>query len=357
MTKKYVLVGGYPPEGKEQHPGGQVTASRLLVQYAAENNIDLKVIDTSQSSFPLPSFRDRFKSAIKRIKTLKNYLKSEDIEGVIIFSSTGFSFYEKVLMSLVSKMYNTKSLLFIRSGHFIDLNKRNKLAKFINQFLLKIPNYIGAQGTKWQEFYTDIKVDKSRIKLIHNWIKIYDGIEYKTTNDNVSFLFAGWIVEKKGVLELFDVIEDNRDLDSYIFRFAGEGTLYEKLIQRIKENDIKNIELLGWMDENQLKEEYEKADVFVLPSHAEGFPNVILEALNYRLPIISTNVGGIPDSVIDKYNGYIIEPKDKEALYNSLKVLGESEELRNKFSNNSEIVLRKNHDFNTTCRKIFEVFG
>ncbi len=164
MTKKYVLVGGYPPEGKEQHPGGQVTASRLLVQYAAENNIDLKVIDTSQSSFPLPPFRDRFKSAIKRIKTLKNYLKSEDIEGVIIFSSTGFSFYEKVLMSLVSKMYNTKSLLFIRSGHFIDLNKRNKLAKFINQFLLKIPNYIGAQGTKWQEFYTDIKVDKSRIK-------------------------------------------------------------------------------------------------------------------------------------------------------------------------------------------------
>ncbi len=153
------------------------------------------------------------------------------------------------------------------------------------------------------------------------------------------------------------MIEDNRDLDSYIFRFAGEGTLYEKLIQRIKENDIKNIELLGWMDENQLKEEYEKADVFVLPSHAEGFPNVILEALNYRLPIISTNVGGIPDSVIDKYNGYIIEPKDNEALYKSIKKLAESEKLRSEFSKNSEEILKQNHNFNKNCQKVFEVFG
>ena len=40
-------------------------------------------------------------------------------------------------------------------------------------------------------------------------------------NDSVVFLFAGWIVEKKGVLELFDVIEKNRDLDNFIFRFAG----------------------------------------------------------------------------------------------------------------------------------------
>ena len=356
MPKKYILVGGYPPEGKEQHPGGQVTASRLLVEYAKENNIDFKVIDTSQSSFPIPSFVDRVKSAIKRIKTLKNYLQLENIQGVIIFSSTGFSFYEKVLMSLVANIYETKSLLFIRSGHFIDLNKRNKLAKFINQFLLKIPTYIGVQGNKWQEFYSDMKVKDSKIKLIHNWIKIYDGIEYKTTNDNVSFLFAGWIVEKKGVLELFDVIENNRDLDIYMFMFAGEGTLFETLSQRIKEKNIKNIEMLGWMGEKELKKEYKKADVFILPSHAEGFPNVIVEALNNRLPIISTNVGGIPDSVINEYNGYIIEPKDKEDLHSKIKQLGESEVLRKQFSSNSEIILRKNHDYNHTCRKIFEVF-
>lgn len=355
-NNNYILVGGYPLKDKEQHPGGQVTATRLLAEYAQEHNIKLNIIDTSQNSFPVPSVKDRLKSAFNRILKLKQLLKEKNINGVIIFSSTGFSFYEKVFMALIARIYKTKALLFIRSGHFIDLNKKNKIAKFLNKLLLKIPNYIGAQGNKWVEFYNEMNVDKSNIKLIHNWIKIYDDIDCKKNNHSVVFLFAGWIVEKKGVLELFDVIEENRDLDKYIFRFAGEGTLFEKLQKRKIDKNLTNIEMLGWMGSNELQEEYKKADVFILPSHAEGFPNVILEALNHRLPIISTNVGGIPDSVINEYNGYIIEPKDTKALYESIKKMGESFEKRLEFSQKSEKVLRENHDFNKTCPKVFNIF-
>jgi len=356
INKEYILVGGYPPKDKEQHPGGQITATRLLAKYAKENNIRLHIIDTSQSSFPVPSLNTRISKAVKRISKLKQLIKQNDISGVIIFSSTGFSFYEKVFMSLVTNIYKVESFLFIRSGHFIDLNKKSKIIRLFNTLLLKIPTYLGAQGEKWVEFYEEMGINSSNIKLIYNWIEINKDYRYKSNNDKVVFLFAGWMVEKKGVLDLFDVIENNKDLNQFTFRFAGAGTLLDELQQRKEKNNLNNIELLGWKDEKELQEEYKKADVFILPSHAEGFPNVVLEALNSRMPIISTNVGGIPDSVIDGYNGYILEPKDKVVLYRSIIKLGESKEKRIKFSSNGEKILYKQHDLTLNCYKVFDSF-
>ncbi len=354
--KEYILIGGYPPKGKNQHPGGQVTATRLLAQYADTQNIKLHIIDTSQNSFPVPSLKIRLIKSKKRIEKLIQLLKKKQVLGVIIFSSTGFSFYEKVFMSFVSSIFKTKSFLFIRSGHFIDLNKKNKIARFINKFLLKIPTYLGAQGKKWVEFYGDMNLDLSKIKLIHNWIKIDKDYKYQSNEKDVIFLYAGWLVKKKGVLDLFGIIEKNEDLKQFTFRFAGEGTLFEELKQRKEKNKLDNIELLGWKDELELQIEYKKADVFILPSYAEGFPNVVLEALNNRLPIISTNVGGIPDSVIDGYNGCIIEAGDQEALYKSVKKLGESQDIRKELSQHGEKILFEQHELSLNCYKVFESF-
>ncbi len=354
--REYILVGGYPSKDKNQHPGGQVTATRLLIKYADAHNIKLHIIDTSHNSFPMPSFRTRLVQSKKRIDKLIKLLKEKKISGVIIFSSTGFSFYEKVLMSFISKTYKTESFLFIRSGHFIDFNHKNKIAKFINKFLLKIPTYLGAQGKKWVEFYEEMDSDMLKVKLIHNWIEINKDYEYQSNKEKVVFLFVGWLVVKKGVLDLFDIIEANEDLKQFTFRFAGEGTLFKELQQRKEKNKLDNIELLGWKNEIELQREYKKADVFILPSYAEGFPNVVLEALNNRLPIISTNVGGIPDSVIDGYNGYIIEVGDKENLYKSVKKLGESEERRKDFAQNGREILIKLHDLDMNCYKVFNSF-
>ena len=356
VIKEYILIGGYPSKDKEQHPGGQITATRLLVKHAMKHNIKLHIIDTSQNSFPVPSLKSRIYKAFNRINKLKKLIKEYNISGVIIFSSTGFSFYEKVFMSLISNINNVESFLFIRSGHFMDANRNSRVSKFINKYLLKIPTYLGAQGKKWLEFYDEMGVESSKVKLIHNWIEIDKEYNYKPNKEKVIFLFAGWMVEKKGVLDLFDVIKNNDDLQQFTFRFAGAGTLLEELKVKKVKNNLENIEFLGWKDEKELQDEYKKADIFVLPSYAEGFPNVILEALNNRMPIISTNVGGIPDSVIDGYNGCIIEAGDKEALYRSIKLLGDSIEKRIEYSQNGEKILFKQHDLSLNCYKVFDNF-
>ncbi len=332
FNKEYILIGGYPDKEMKQHPGGQVTSIRLFVEYATMNLIKLHIIDTSQNSFPVTPFNTRLINSIKRIQYLLKLLRKKNINGVIIFSSSGFSFYEKILMAFLSNMYNIRSFLFIRSGHFINLNQNNSIVRSLNKLLLKIPTYIGAQGNKWLEFYKEMNTDLSKVKLIYNWIKIKGNFLYNTDKEPIIFLFAGLMDAKKGVLDLFDVIEEYDDLKQYVFRFAGDGVLFEKLQERKEKNNLLNVELLGWLEQKELFNEYKKADVFILPSYAEGFPNAVLEALNFRLPVISTNIGGIPDSIINNYNGYIFEPGDKKRMHASIKKLGKSMNRRISFS-------------------------
>ena len=358
MQDEYIVIGAYP--GKERladfHGGGQLTATVLLVEYAEENDILLNIIDTTHNVFPAPTLKSKIIESKKRIQKLLRLLKSKQISGVIIFSGSGFSFYEKIFMSFLVKIKKVQVLFFIRSGHFMTLSNKNRFIKKIHKIFLNIPTYLGAQGKKWIHFYEEMGIEKSNIKLLPNWIRIDEKLEYKTTNEKVVFLYAGWMVEKKGVLELFDVIEMHDDLKPYTFKFAGGGTLLEELKIRKEKNHLENVEILGWVDTEDMYKYYESSDVFILPSHAEGFPNVILEALNYGLPIISTDVGGISDSVIDEHNGLIFNIKDKDMLYKHILSLALSKEKRESFSHKGKNILKERHEFKQNCQLVFDVF-
>jgi len=58
----------------------------------------------------------------------------------------------------------------------------------------------------------------------------------------------------------------------------------------------------------------EHSDMFILPSWAEGLPNAMIEAMAARLPVIVTNVGGIPDVIEDRVTGFLVEPQSSENL-------------------------------------------
>lgn len=87
----------------------------------------------------------------------------------------------------------------------------------------------------------------------------------------------------------------------------------EKAKEYIKQNKLENIAFYqGWISGKNKIELLNRADAYVLPSYNEGLPVSILESMSYHLPIISTNVGGIPEIVKDGVNGFIIEPGNKK---------------------------------------------
>ncbi len=352
-------MGAYPPRDKKQHPGGMITSTRQLVSYLKDNNILYDIIDTSQNNFPSPSNFKKFIDAFKRVVSIRNFLSKNKYKGALVFSTDGLGFFEKIILALILEFKGVRTMFFIRSGRFIGHVNNSKLFKKIATYLLSKVTYIAHQGGLWNEFYKKLDIDDNKIYKFLNWIEIKKTPKkiMKSSNDEgLVFLYVGWLIEEKGIEDLKDVIIENVELKKHTFIFVGSGTLFDEMAKLIKDKNITNIILKGWLSEEQVVEEYKKADVFIFPSHLEGFPNAVLEALNYRLPIITTNVGGVSESVINDFNGYLIEPKNKKQLLKAIILISSDEEKRICFSNNTQSVLLNNHQIDINCKKLLDVF-
>lgn len=95
----------------------------------------------------------------------------------------------------------------------------------------------------------------------------------------------------------------------------GEGTLRETLEQQARELGIAGqVAFLGPKPQPAVADWIAAADLLTLPSHAEGSPNVVVEALASGTPVVATGVGGVPDLVVDGVNGLLVPAGDARAL-------------------------------------------
>ncbi|HZP16774.1 MAG TPA: glycosyltransferase family 4 protein [Terriglobales bacterium] len=109
------------------------------------------------------------------------------------------------------------------------------------------------------------------------------------------------------------------------FRIAGEGPLRQELEQRIAQENLTNAHLLGPLSPAALREEYQRADIFLFPSSWEGSPKVILEAAASGLPVIVRS-NYAPETVVHGVTGY--QASSDEELYKFLQALLQNAELR-----------------------------
>lgn len=96
----------------------------------------------------------------------------------------------------------------------------------------------------------------------------------------------------------------------------------------------------GWVDKEKKQYLLNLADVYILPSFIEGVPISILEAESYHKPVITTNVGGIPSIVQDRVSGVFVTPGNDKEIYLAMKMMAESEELRQKYGEASYRISR-----------------
>ena len=104
-----------------------------------------------------------------------------------------------------------------------------------------------------------------------------------------------------------------RRIPSVRFVLVGEGTMIPELVRRAQELGVDRHFLFPGRRED-VPEILSCCEAFVLPSHAEGFPNAILEAQAAGLPVIATNVGGTPELVLDGKSGILVPPQNPAAL-------------------------------------------
>lgn len=162
--------------------------------------------------------------------------------------------------------------------------------------------------------------------------------EARRKNEVPYLLFLSNLLINKGVFVLLDALRILKE-KGYLFncQYVGGETAEINAVQFSEEVDKRDLnDRVAYVGRKVGEEKnafFQQADIFILPTMNECFPLVILEAMEYKLPVISTNEGGIPDMVKDGENGLICEKQNPYSLADCIAKLLDDEELRVKMGN------------------------
>ena len=215
---------------------------------------------------------------------------------------------------------------------------------------------VSAYQSKWiynflyKRFFSNLKVillAENLYKDIAKYLKREDvyicpnGIpssckeEMEARRNNVipHLLFLSNLLISKGVIVLLDALKILKEKEyTFVCQFIGGETAEINAVQFFEEVNKRELSDLVTYVGRKVREEKEaffrQADIFVFPTYYETFGLVNLEAMEYKLPVISTNEGGIPDIVKDGENGLICEKQNPVSLADCIAKLLDDEELR-----------------------------
>lgn len=218
----------------------------------------------------------------------------------------------------------------------------------------------------WKEKLLDLGCDRKKIKVHRMGIepsKISSATIIKKKR-KIKLLTIGRLVEKKGhkysIEAVSDLINEKIDLD---YTIAGGGPLLESLKKQVsilkKENKIK---FAGECSKEEVKELYKKSDIFILHSitppsgDKEGIPVVLMEAMAAGLPVISTLHSGIPELVINKKNGFLVEEKNVNSIKERIEYLAKNRKECERMGNNGIELVRDEYNINKQNKKLEKIF-
>lgn len=188
-------------------------------------------------------------------------------------------------------------------------------------------------------------------------VKRFKPSPYK--NDIPLVLFAGRLLITKGVLEFVRAAQYFKQKDSKA-RFAIVGSPDPGNPASISSDHIDAwirsgvVEAWGWQDD--MPSVLAKADIFCLPSYREGVPSVLLEACAAGLPIITTDVPGCRDVVVNNVNGLLVPPQDPQALVTAMEKLVDNPTLRDKMGKMGRQIALDNFSLDKTIEQILSVY-
>lgn len=156
----------------------------------------------------------------------------------------------------------------------------------------------------------------------------------------------------KGQIHLINVARKIHDQYPDIhFLFLGQGS--DEGWFKKAAGGMDNIEFAGF--KKNIGDYYNVLDVFVYPSMYEGLGSAVLDAFYFKVPVIASDVGGIPEMVFDGETGLLVEPKDEDALYEAIIQLYQDRGLGRRLAENGHHSLEK-FDINTTKKQYLELY-
>jgi glycosyltransferase involved in cell wall biosynthesis len=329
---RVLFIGAFPPRDSPIR-GGIVTSCRRLLESPFRGWFDLILLDSTQRSIPEPGPLTRAFHAAVRVARFVVLLERRRPQAVLAFTSQGASFVEKSLCAAYARARGTPTVLLMRGGPFMDDVRASSTYRWFARMLLANAAVIPCQGELWRRFFRDeLGISEARLPVIHNWTAPanYLAIPRDGSREDgpLRIVFLAWIDRAKGVFDLLDAVRtlaDDGTVPAFELHLAGGGADIREFSARVAAFGLaERVRMHGWVGDEARQALFASADIFVLPSYAEGMPNSMIEAMSLAVPVVVSPVGSIPDVIRDGENGLLVPPGDAEALRATLARLLES---------------------------------
>lgn len=311
----------------------------------SEKDLEIELFDFSRvvNGQTISSDFRRLALAVKEYSSLTytaiRSIIMSDSDIVHICTSASYLLFKDILLATVSRLCGKKSVIHFHFGRIPDLADGSSMEWILIRLLLLISN-------------TGVVLDSASLKalrskninnvcLLANPLspEVLDIIDSHSdiVREPRTLVFCGHVIETKGVFELIDACKQIPDIKLRLY-----GCVSEEMKLKLKEHlngcDDSWISVLGEQDYETVIKGMLSAGVFVLPTYTEGFPNVILESMACRCPIVTTSVGAIPE-MLDTYSdnrcGICVNPRDVDELRAAIVTMLTSTDIAGKYAENA----------------------
>ena len=359
-----ITVGIFPPD-----IGGPASFVPKIAKYLINKGHNVKIICLSDKEHltykdDLNVIRINRNSPIifRWLKTIVKIYSNSKKSDLIFVNGLGTEtaianlfIRKKVIRKIVGdpvweRVYN-KNLI---DESFDDFQENNhglsiSLQKMIRNWSINKSNLIITPSQHLKNFIDKIGFDKN-IFVINNGVNIEQHNKVVLENNIIQLLVVSRLVSQKNIDLIIKAVKVTEN-ENIILNIVGDGSEINNLKLLVKKYELdKKINFIGKIENTKLNEYLKNADIFIQASNYEGLPHSILEAINYEIPILSTEVGGSSVLLNKGERGYIIPmPVSEVEISEGIRTI-----INNKDEARSKVKLAKNylnqeHNFNTNA--------
>jgi glycosyltransferase involved in cell wall biosynthesis len=271
--------------------------------------------------------------------------------------------FPHAFMALFARFFRrqTKIVLTFYSAELLLAKKKKWIRPILRRFIKRADSVIAISAFA-----------KDTVNGIYD--RVIEILPYGTTLRNVSgsaaprspsdkfrILFVGRHIERKGIEYLIRAAAA-LDPGTYQVRIVGQGDLTEKLKTQAAKEAPEQVVFLGKISNEELENEYRNAGCFILPAivdsrgDTEGLGVVMIEAAEYRVPVIASAVGGITDVIIDGKTGLLVTEKSPQELTGAIKRLRDDQSLSKTLADNCLAYVNEFFSWDRITEKQMEIY-
>jgi len=306
--------------------------------------------------------KEKGKFDLKVFKYIRKFIIKNDIQ--IIHSHESKSNVYALLLK--KSLYRLNPKIIVTAHAWVGQGKRADLIKKIDMKIIKKFDLILAVSSTLKDDMMNIgKISGKKIKVIHNaidiefWNKKRDAGSLKKELglvQNFPIIGAvGRIMPEKDIitmLKTFYLVLKKFPKAKLILVGEPKHQLFEKEYKKFAKNLGISTNVIFYGASDNLIHLYNTFDIYLMTSIAEGLPNVLLEAMAMKIPIVSTNVAGVKELVIDQETGFICEQKDCKSLAERIIVIVKNPEIRVKFAKKGRKRIKEQFSFSNRLTKL-----